>query len=94
MILLCRIYPDSNDVVLQLYRLTPAIPQNSKITSGYAENTAQRCIASGLGLTRGTLGEPAKFTVHAGNAGVGELHVKITNPGSEPIFVSLISFRF
>ncbi|XP_063687121.1 filamin-B-like isoform X2 [Bolinopsis microptera] len=59
--------------------------RNSKITSGYAENTAQRCIASGLGLTRGTLGEPSKFTVHAGNAGVGELHVKISNPGSEPI---------
>lgn len=59
--------------------------RNGKITASYAENTSQRCITSGLGLTRGTLGEPSRFTVHAGNAGVGELSVKISNPNSDPI---------
>lgn len=29
--------------------------------------------------------------MHGGNAGVGELHVKISSPGSEPIMVSLNS---
>ena len=61
--------------------------QNSKVSSGYAETTAQLCMASGLGLTRGVVGEPAQFSVHTGNAGVGELVVKISSPTSSPIVV-------
>lgn len=60
--------------------------RNGKISGGYAGGNAQRCIASGLGLTRGTIGEPSKFTVHGGNAGAGELRVKVTNPESQNIF--------
>ena len=71
--------------------LTTPPSQSGTVSPEYAGNAAQRCSTSGLGLTQVTEGEVVTFHVNAGNAGVGELKVNITNPVNENIQV-IISF--